>query len=212
MKLNLFIAVFILSLATFGQKKVSSKLYAKELKEADFAFESEDYLNAINLYRKVLAIDPEKETANLNSLIARLKLSQIPDSCYNHISKLKNSSLPEVSFYFGKIYHLSSNFNEAINCYTKYKNIPEKYRKITNVEVDYYINCSNNAKQFTTNPHRSIIKNIGSVINTTYGEYVPLITPDESCMYFTSRREGSVGNLKDPYGSYYEDVYKSVKD
>jgi hypothetical protein len=38
---------------------------------------------------------------------------------------------------------------------------------------------------------------------------VPLITPDESVLYFTSRREGSVGNLKDPYDNFYEDVYTS---
>ena len=60
-------------------------------------------------------------------------------------------------------------------------------------------------------PHRSIIKNIGDKINSAYADYVPLIMADESILYFTSRREGSTGNLKDVYGNYYEDVYMSRK-
>ena len=212
MKLKLYIALFICSSTLLGQTKINSKLYAKDLKAADIAFEAEDYLNAINLYRNVLAIDPNKEIAHLNSLISRLKLSQVPDSSFNHMAKLKNCTRPEVQFYFGKIYHLTSNFDEAIKCYTKYQSIAEKYRTITDYEIDYYTNCSKNAKQFISKPHRSVIKNIGSTINTAYGEYVPLITPNESILYFTSRREGSVGNLKDAYGSYEEDVDSSQKD
>lgn len=212
MKLKLYIALFICSSTLFGQTKINSKLYAKDLKAADIAFEAEDYLNAINLYRNVLAIDPNKEIAHLNSLISRLKLSQVPDSSFNHMAKLKNCTRPDVQFYFGKIYHLTSNFDEAIKCYTKYQSIAAKYRTITDYEIDYFINCSKNAKQFISTPHRSVIKNIGNTVNSAYGEYVPLITPDESILYFTSRREGSVGNLKDAYGSYYEDVYSSQKD
>lgn len=199
------------SIQLYGQTKVSSKLYAKDLKSANQAFDFEDYLNAINLYRKVLLIDPDNETANLNSVISRIKLNQAPDSSYSHLAKLKNSKKPEVQFYFGKIYHLTSNFYEAIKCFNAYKSIDKKHRDITDEEVNYYITCSKNAIDLVSQPHLSVIKNIGGKINTSYSEYVPLITPDETTMYFTSRREGSVGNLKDPYDNYYEDVYMSQK-
>lgn len=206
--------IFIATAAiSFGQTKGdNAKLIAKEMKNADLYFESEDYLNAINAYRRVLALNPNHEKANLNSAISRVKLNQLPDSTLMNLVKLKNSKLPEVQFYFGKIYHLTGNFDEAISCYNKYRAVPEKNRTITNAEVDYYIGCSNSAKIFSSQPHRSVIKNIGNVINTKYPEYVPLITTDESTMYFTSRREGSTGNLKDPYGNYYEDVYVTHKE
>ncbi|MBS1637765.1 MAG: PD40 domain-containing protein [Bacteroidetes bacterium] len=196
-----------------AQAKVNNdKLIAKEMKDADLYFEAEDYLNAINGYRKVLALNPNHERANLNSAISRVMLNQAPDSTLQHLIKLRTSKLPEVQFYFGKIYHLTQNFDEAINCFNKYKAIPEKQRKIANAEVDYYIGCSNNAKIFISQPHRSLIRNVGNVINTAAPEYVPLITPDESVMYFTSRREGSTGGLKDYSGNYYEDVYVSTKE
>ena len=51
------------------------------------------------------------------------------------------------------------------------------------------------------------VNNLGDKINTAYPEYGPLITSDESKMLFTSRRPGGIGNLKDPNGDYFEDVY-----
>ena len=103
MKLVVYITILFCSVHLFGQTKVSSKLYAKDLKLANAAFEQEDYLNAINFYRKVLAIDLDNETAHLNSVISSLNLNQAPDSSYNHIVKLKNSKTPEVLFYFWKV-------------------------------------------------------------------------------------------------------------
>ena len=145
MKLVVYIAILFCSVHLFGQTKVSSKLYAKDLKLANAAFEQEDYLNAINFYRKVLTIDLDNETAHLNSVISRLNLNQAPDSSYNHIVKLKNSKTPEVLFYFGKFYHLTSNFEQAIKYYTNYRAIAIKERAITNDDVDYHIACSKNA-------------------------------------------------------------------
>ena len=96
MKLIAYIITLFFAAQLFGQTKVSSKLYAKDLKLANAAFDQEDYLNAINFYRKVLIIDVDNETAHLNSVISRLNLNQAPDSSYNHIVKLKNSKTPEV--------------------------------------------------------------------------------------------------------------------
>ncbi len=211
MKLTLYVAIFASSIQLFSQTKTNSKLYAKELKEANLYFDNEDYLNAINAYRKVLVTDANNETANLNSVICRMALNQIPDSSLMHLAKIKTSETPEVQFYFGRLSHLTSNFDQAINYYTKYKTIPSKQRTIADDEVNYYIACSKNAIELTAQPHRSIIRNLGNNINSPYADYVPLITPDESILYFTSRREGGVGNLKDAHGNYYEDIYTSQK-
>ena len=202
MKLYFGILIFIFSIQVFSQVKVDKKLYAKDLKNADLYFDTEDYLNAIYSYKKVLAIEPFHEMANLNSAIIRIKLGQPADSSFANLVKLKTSKLPEVQFYFGQLYHLTSNFDEAINSFNNYKAIPEKQRSILNEEIDYQISCSKNAKEFVNSPHRSIIKNIGNKINSIYADYVPLIFPDESYLYFTSRRDGSTGNLKDVYGNW----------
>ena len=211
MKKITYIVFLVCSIQLYGQTKVNQKLNTKDLKTARLAFETEDYLNAINLYRKILIVDPDNETAHLNSLISRINLNQAPDSSYRHLAKLKNSKKPEVQFYYGRIYHLASNFIEAINYYENYKNININNRTISDKDIEYYISCSKTAIDLISQPHRSIIKNLGSNINSIYADYVPLISPDESTLYFTSRREGSTGNLKDLYGNYYEDVYVSEK-
>lgn len=211
MRKLIYIFIYLSWLNLNSQTKVNSKLYAKDLQNANLYFDTEDYLNAINSYRKVLAIEPNHEIANLNSAISRIRLNQPTDSCYSNLVRLKNSKVPEVQFYYGKIFHLSSNFDEAIACYNRYKSIPKKQRSIDDSEVDYYISCSNNAKEFVSNPHRSVIKNVGDKVNSSYPDYVPLITQDENLLYFTSRRPGSTGNLKDGYGNYYEDIYVSQK-
>ena len=203
MKQVLFIFLIIYLNNALAQVKVNSKLYVKDLKEADILFESEDYLKAIKSYNKVVSIDPLHEIANLNLAISKLKLNYPVDSIYTNLIKLSKSKVPEVQFYFGKISHLSSNFDEAINYYTKYKSMPEKQRKITNQEVDYYLSCSKNAKEFTNAPHRSIIKNLGNKVNSIYDDYVPLLFPDENYLFFTSRRAGITCNLKDVYDNYY---------
>ena len=211
MKLVAYIFALFFTIQLYSQKKVDSKLISKDLKIANTLFEEEDYLNAIHAYRKVLSIDPDNELVNLNCVVARIKINQAPDSCLMYLSKLKKSITPEVQFYFGMIYHLTSNFEEALTCFNNYKNIAIKYRTISNDEVDYHISCSKNAIDLISQSHRSVIKNIGSPINSKYAEYVPLISPDETILYFTSRREGSTGNLKDAYGNYYEDIYMAQK-
>lgn len=211
MKISLYLFAVLFSLNIIGQEKINPKLYQKDLRIANQLFEMEDYYNAIAQYRKVLAINPGHEISNLNSAISRIKLGQPTDSSFQNLIKLKSSKLPEVQFYFGIIYHLTGNFEEAINCYTKYKAMLPKYRTIQDAEVEYHISCSKNAQEFIGKPHLALIKNLGNVINSKYPDYVPLITPDESVLYFTSRRDGGVGNLKDVYNNYYEDVYMSLK-
>jgi hypothetical protein len=212
MKFIIYISIFIFSLQGYSQTKVSSKLYAKDLKLAKAYFEAENYLKALQYYRNVLAIYPEHETSNLNAVICRINLNHKPDSSLLHLSKIKKNETPEVQFYFGKIYHLIGNFNEAIKCFTNYKAIAIKYRSISDEEVNYNLNCSKNAIELMSQPHRAIIKNVGNNINTSFPEYVPLITPDETVLYFTSKRNGGIGNEIDGDGSFFEDIYVSHKE
>lgn len=207
----LYIFFLLSSLPLFAQTKVSSKLYAKELKSANLYFETEDYANALKGYRRVLAIDPDQETANFSSAVSRFKLNMDADSALWSLSRIKSNTFPELEFYLGVLYHQKSGFDEAAAHLLKYREMPLKLRSIANDEVDYYLGCVKNAREFTSQPHRSIIKNLGAKINSEYDDYVPLIAPDESVLYFTSRRSGSTGLVKDGDGRYYEDVYASQR-
>lgn len=64
-------------------------------------------------------------------------------------------------------------------------------------------------------PKNFKIENIGSTINTEFDEYSPVVTLDESAIFFTTRRlrkdSSNAGILSVQDGKYYEDVYVSYK-
>jgi Tol biopolymer transport system component len=190
----------------------SGKQVNRYLKQAGFYFESEDYLNALNEYHKVLAIDKKNETAVMNALVSRMKLNQPVDSFIQYTERLQSFRSPEALFYLGKVNHKLKSFDVALEYLYNYKAIPERKRTILDEEVNYVIENCMNAKKEIAKPHRSVIKNIGEQINSAYPDYVPVVSPDESVLYFTSRRPGSTGDLKDPHGNYYEDVYVSYRE
>ncbi|MBL4577602.1 MAG: PD40 domain-containing protein [Flavobacteriales bacterium] len=56
------------------------------------------------------------------------------------------------------------------------------------------------------------IENVGTAINSEFAEYHPLISADESVMYFTARRSNTTGGKKDvAFDIFYEDVYVSKR-
>ena len=111
-------------------------------------------------------------------------------------------------------YHLSTNFDKAIEYYNKYKNkltpteLQEKRK-----EIEKRIEECNIGKELIKNPIRVFIDNVGPSINTAYPEYSPLISADESMMMYTSRREDTYGGGRDPEDNlFFEDIYISYND
>ena len=44
-----------------------------------------------------------------------------------------------------------------------------------------------------------------------YADYSPVLSADQSTLFFTSRREESTGGLKDEEGNFMEDIYMSTR-
>lgn len=196
-------------MALTGYAQNYSKLYKTNLAEANSYFDVDDYKNAKERYLTIYNESPNDEKINLNIAICRYKLREVADSILPYLKKTENSKYAEAYFYTAKVYHLKHDFDEAIRHFEKYKTFDENKREYKNAEVDRLIKIASYAKQYMSNPHNAVVKNLGNPINTKYQEYVPLISADESVLYFTSRRPGSTGNETDAYGNYYEDIYVS---
>ncbi|MGE0566939.1 MAG: hypothetical protein AB7O73_03240, partial [Bacteroidia bacterium] len=207
-KTFLSIIILLISLNVFSQNK---KIIRKHFKEADFYLSHRDYLNALAFYQKIIALDSKNEDAHIYAAMSRLFLSHPLDSFKLHEYYLQKSKKPDSKFYLARIYHKKKNLDEALELYDNYLKVPVKKRMLDDDEIIYHKMISINAKEHLANAHRSIIKNMGPKINSNYGDYVPVITPDESALYFTSRREGSSDNTKDAYGHYHEDIYVAHK-
>lgn len=213
-KTILFVLIFALQYSRgLSQNPMDKKQAKKTLKEAKVFFDIEDYSQAFQLYKKILQFNADDEITGLNAAICVNKLNYSLDSSLMLIPNLTASKQHESKFYLAKIKHNQKQFDEAISLLNNYLTIDLKKRKHQNDEVNYLINVCNNAKTLTLQPHRSLIKNMGTNINSRYDDYVPVIMPDESAMFFTSKRKTTTHNKKNGDNTYYEDVYvsKNVK-
>lgn len=128
--------------------------------------------------------------------------------------ELKNNVADDILFLLAKAQHLNLEFDEAIKNYTKYKNLlaPKELQE-KRKEIDKYIQECNVGKELVKNPIRVWIDNVGDAINSSYPDYSPLISADESMMIFTSRRDNTTGGGKDQNDQkYFEDIYVSYKN
>jgi hypothetical protein len=199
---------FLVSMSCYAQKN-HSKQFKETLNDADVLFYADDFKNAEKKYLSIYKEDTLNEQLNLNIAICKFKLKEFPDSILPYLIKVDKSKYAEAQFYEAKIFHLEHKFNDAIEHYQRYKKFDENKREVKNTEVDRLIEISKHAAEYMSNPHKAIIKNIGASINTKFPDYVPLISADESVLYFTSRRPGGTDDATDAWGNYYEDVYVS---
>ena len=197
--------------ATFSQNSSDKKKINSLIKEAQFYFDNDEYYPSWQSYRQVLALESKNELAGVNGAICMTKLNYPVDSLSPLSSNLRASTLIDAKYYLAKIKHQQRAFNEALALLDTYLKTPAKQRLHSDVETNYLVAMCISARSLINSPHRSVIKNIGKNINSAYADYVPVIMPDESALYFTSKREGSSNNKKNGDNNFFEDVYVSYK-
>ena len=212
MKNNLIAILLIFCSFASAQTKKEKRQLKKSLKTAQLFFDAGDFYSAWEEYRKVLSVDKKNDLSTLNAVICAFKINYPVDSIADLSSSLADSKFEDAKFYLGKIKHLQHSFDKAIALFKEYNDLNPVNRLHDFEETEYMINVCKSAKLLTFKPHKSIITNMGAEINSTYADYVPVILPDESTLYFTSRRSGSSNNKKDGYNNFYEDVYVSYKE
>lgn len=211
MKEKILLLSVVLHLCTSAQEKSVKKQCRDLIKEARYHFEGEDHAKAWQHYRQVLALDPGNKEAGLNAAISLFRLNYPIDSLSPLAFNLSTSKDVDAKFYLAKIRHQEKNPDAAIALLNEYEKKNINKRTIPVAEITYLKNCCVNAKKFTAEPHLSIIKNMGGNINSPFQDYVPVISPDESALYFTSKR-GDYRSAKNADNNFYEDVFVSYKE
>jgi hypothetical protein len=214
MKKYTLLSLVIVALALSGtaQNKSINKKRKNLLRDAQYYLDGEDYFKAWQNYRELLSIDPKNELASVNGALAIFKLNYSADSALGLADNLRTSKLIDSKYYLAKILHKKRSFDEALALLEEYGKTPYRNRLHTDQEINYLKDMCINARLFVSNPHLSEIKNIGENINSSFPDYVPVIVPDESALYFTSKREGSSTNKKNTDNNYFEDIYVSHKE
>lgn len=119
----------------------------------------------------------------------------------------------DISFHIARGYHLSANFEKAIEYYNNYKSTlsPTELAKMGTI-IQKKIEECNNGKEIIKKKERVFIDNVGLSINSPYPDYSPLISTDESMMIYTSRRPGGTSTNLSSDGLDFEDIYISYNE
>lgn len=143
----------------------------------------------------------------------------------------------DAEYLLAKAYHYNYEFDKAIQQYSK---IREKVNKIDDEKelailmyaltengkswpimnepthstvkklLSKRISECENGKTFYQKPVNAKIVNLGTVLNSEFPEYSPILKADETELYFTSRRPGTTGGKKDRVDAqFFEDVFIS---
>lgn len=184
-----------------------------------------DYMDAGGeLFRQALAplgtaqkFNPDNARLNYALGVVFFNIDHISDAALKHFEKAYQLN-PEVEFdlcyYLGWASHLQSKWDEAIKYYqlylTKLQTKPKLY--VMDIEdIAKKISECNTGKELSANPERVFVDNLGASVNSSFAEYGPVITADESTIIFTARRDNSTGGMKDERNSYFEDIYISTR-
>lgn len=223
----------VILLALFGapvanaQEAIKTKV-AQEI-EAYTYLNSQDYKTAYTLFDKLHAKYPNEvdyyEKLGICCVFYPEKKARAIEIFKEMSEKYKN---PYYDYFLGKAYHVNYRFDEALNVLealvTKLENSKKKEDQAIVADANLGIMNCKNGKELIANKVFADIKNIGAPINSDEKEYVPVITADESMMYFTYRGQKSVGGKQPFYAKpdessggadgyfYAEDIYYSTKN
>lgn len=199
----------------------------QDLRKAKKAVKAGDafYVQGQYFYKQALPNYLVAYNINPNNAVLNFKIGY----CYIHspqkakalehfekVKKLKPDFDSLIYFGLGWAYQVNLQWDKAIEQYNIYrKSVPTKNSDELKV-VDKRIQECQFGKTYVAKPVRVFVENAGNLVNTIYPEYSPVVSADESVMFFTSRRDNTTGkvgkNISKVDEQYYEDIYRSSTD
>lgn len=202
----------------FKDKKEEFKLAKEALEDGDKKYEHHLYDEALKFYDVAYKFNPNN--AELNFKMGRSYIacySRDREEClgyYEKAYKLDPNVNKNIHLFLGEAYHLNAKWDQAIEEFQKEKAAVTKAAYEHEMPfIEKQIDECKNGKELQKHPMRVFVDNLGQGVNSLYPEYCPVITTDESIIYFTSRRDDTFGEQKDPSdGEFMEDIYISSRE
>jgi tetratricopeptide (TPR) repeat protein len=182
-----------------------------DIKVAKQFFLFGDYVTALKEFQYLYALD-----SNNPEYIYPLGI------CYLNTNIDKRKSIPflekvvaqkdfdyEAMYQLGMAYMVTYRFDEAIECFEKFKTLSAKDGDKNYIPVGRCIEMCENAVELMKNPVNVAFENLGARINSPFPDYSPFINKNETVMYYASKRPGNIGGLLDYDGYYTADVLQS---
>jgi outer membrane protein OmpA-like peptidoglycan-associated protein/tetratricopeptide (TPR) repeat protein len=202
----------IIALLLFFALQAQEPNYNKTLKKAREFSELDEYHNALNFYLdawKLKSTDPQ--VAYEIALIYMRLNNEAKTYPYLLVAQQGGIKDEKMTLYFARTFHMQHKFSDAITNYEKYLKENTKHTLETIHQVNTWIKNCNVGIELIKTPEKVTISNLGPQINTSFPDYAPVISADESVLIYTSRRDNTTGGERDTDGEFFEDIYESVK-
>ena len=215
-----FCALIILLAFSNGtaQENTNQKKILKQARKAMF---KEQYKAAQVKYLQLINAEPKNSVYNFEAGLSYLystheRTKSIPflEAYFQHI-KEDEDTIPEAYYFLAKAYQLNSEFEKSNTAYSKFNpyinnNIKPGKELEKEVATENFYN-KNGVKYLAEKNNNTLIKNIGTNINSTDREYAPVLFKSQNVLLFTSRRKGNGNKIDRKDLLPYEDIYVAKK-
>lgn len=200
--------IFLLALCTQG------KIFAQYIEQypinatnGDKMLEIKNYQEAVRQFSSLLKEEP-KNVEYKFKLGKAYTLSTINQprglSILKELNELDQKPA-ELEFVLAQAYYKNYEIDQAKALFQKL--LGKSQTEEEKVLYQNWIAQCDMGKKLMAHPVPVRFENLGDDVNSKAPDYLPLVSPDESIIMFTTRREGVVGNLYD-YGGYRTaDIY-----
>ena len=220
-KLLLFTGAFMLSLASFADTDGSSESEKQLYDQGVEAFESGDYKQARSHFESLIGLDENNAEyyflAGLSIYQAETDLDGALDYMTESINHFSGDTIAEVYLYLGRGYRESERLEEAKEAYETFQTllkdnaVGKELGERVSLELQWVNSATKMQGAMTLATQGTIvIENLGSGVNTEYGDYAPVQVIDGQLAYTSRRPNGNERKAFD--GKYYEDIYFARKD
>lgn len=209
MKLMKVLSAVVVLMLAFTINANAQKNY---IRDADKAFDSQQYFNASDLYKKGMSkIKNKQEKARITFQIAE---------CYRKMNDWKNAEAwyakaikakhvdDKMYLWFAEAKKINEKYDEAITAFKDYQTrVPSDPRGENGVK------SSELAQKWKDSPSRWVIENMAQINSKDY-DFAPTYGDKKhTSLIFTSKREGQTGSKVDPVsGTMYSDLFETKVD
>jgi WD40-like Beta Propeller Repeat len=229
-RIFLFSTLLVFSFTAIAAAPPKRFVFAAKFLEANQMLEERLWIQSINAWIDLLVENPNNANINykigycyLQTANSKLEaLQYLESACDKRFSKSYDPYDPvekrapvQALFYLGRAQALNLKIDDAIATFQKLqKQLGKKH--LMYIDATRELEMCQEAKSQMANPKNYKITNVGPILNTASNEYSPVLSLDESQLFFTSPRirpDSSNSKIIDFVTMQYkDDIYATFKN
>jgi len=169
---------FIIALFLFTASGYSQLSLDDIENQADDFYKRGQYDRAVEFYERVLGVRPDADLDLLKLGVSYLHTYNLNAALTTLVRSINADHNKEVSYYYlARVYHLQSNFKEAVKFYKLFLQLEGKDHDLAPRAIEHIKRC-NTGVNLTYAEQYAFVENLGRDVNTRFDELRPIPSPN----------------------------------